>query len=226
MARHWHIFLGKIAKWNEPAIAKLNPGVALPALPIIVVHRSDGSGTTFIWTNYLSKVNDEWKTTVGESTAVEWPVGIGAKGNEGVANNTGNTSGAIGYVEYAYAKQNNMAYVKMVNQAGKTVTPNAETFQAAAAGAQWASAKDFYVILTNAPGDTSWPIAGSTFILMHAAAQDPAVSGEALKFFDWGYKHGKAMAADLDYVPMPDSVVTLIEKSWEQIKGGDGKPVY
>ena len=221
-----NIFFGKIAKWNDPAIAKLNHGIALPDLPIIVVHRSDGSGTTFIWTNYLSKVSDEWKTRVGESTAVEWPAGIGAKGNEGVANNTVNTSGAIGYVEFAYAKQNKMTYAKMVNSAGKTVAPNADTFQAAAEGAPWTSANSFYVILTNAPGDSSWPVAGSTFVLMYSAAQDPSSSGEALKFFEWGYKHGQKIAADLDYVPMPDAVLSLIEKTWKEIKGPDGKPLF
>lgn len=214
------IYLGKIAKWNDPAIQKLNPGVKLPDTAVLVVHRSDGSGTTFIWTDYLSKVSPAWKDSVGEGTAVEWPVGIGAKGNEGVANNTGNTAGAIGYVEYAYAKQNKMAYVKMVNQAGKTVTPDSDAFQAAAAGAKWDSAPDFYVILTNAPGDKSWPIAGSTFILMYANPANAADSAAALKFFDWGYKNGKKMAADLDYVPMPDNVVALIEKTWkEKIKG-------
>jgi phosphate transport system substrate-binding protein len=221
------IFLGKITKWNDPAIVKLNPAAKLPAAAIVVVHRSDGSGTTFIWTNYLSKVSPEWKEKVGESTAVEWPVGIGAKGNEGVSNNTANTVGAIGYVEYAYAKQNKMTYTKMANMAGKTVSPDADTFQAAAAGAQWNTAKDFYVILTNAPGDKSWPIAGSTFILMYAKPQDAAVSAEALKFFAWGYKNGNKLAADLDYVPMPENVVTLIEKTWtDQIKGGDGKAIY
>ena len=201
------IYLGKITKWNDPEIVKLNPKLKLPATAIVVVHRSDGSGTTFIWTDYLSKVSPEWKDKVGESTAVEWPVGIGAKGNEGVANNTANTAGAIGYVEYAYAKQNKMTYAKMVNAAGKTVAPDSDTFQAAASGAQWGSAKDFYVILTNAPGDKAWPIAGSTFILMYAKPQDAAASSEALKFFAWGYKNGKKMAADLDYVPMPDNVV-------------------
>jgi len=222
-----NIYLGKVAKWNDLAITKLNPGVKLPDTPIVVVHRSDGSGTTFIWTNYLSKVSSEWKDKVGESTAVEWPVGIGAKGNEGVANNTANTTGAIGYVEYAYAKQNNMTYAKMVNAAGKTVAPATDTFQAAAAGAQWTSAEDFYVILTNAPGDKSWPIAGSTFILMYGSPQDPKTAAAALKFFDWGYKHGQQMAADLDYVPMPDSVVALIEKTWKaHIKGADGKSIF
>jgi phosphate transport system substrate-binding protein len=215
-----NIYLGNITKWNDQAIAKLNPDVKLPDTAIVVVHRSDGSGTTFIWTDYLSKVSPDWKSKVGESTAVEWPVGIGAKGNEGVANNTTNTAGAIGYVEYAYAMQNKMAFTKMYNQAGKSVTPTSAAFQAAAAGAQWSSSPDFYVILTNAPGDTSWPIAGSTFILMQSTPANEADSAAALKFFDWGYKHGKQMAADLDYVPMPDSVVTLIEKTWkEKIKG-------
>ena len=221
-----NIYLGKVTKWNDPAIAKLNSNITLPSTPIVVVHRSDGSGTTFIWTNYLSKVSPDWKTNVGESTAVEWPVGIGAKGNEGVANNTANTAGAIGYVEYAYAKQNNMAYAKMVNQAGKTVEPTAESFQAAASGADW-TAPDFHVILTNAPGDKSWPIAGSTFILMRATAQDAASSAQALKFFAWGYTSGKQMAHDLDYVPMPDNVVALIKKAWsERIKGADGKAIF
>jgi len=214
------IFLGEITKWNDPAIAKLNPGVKLPDTAVAVVHRSDGSGTTFIWTNYLSKVSPEWKQKVGENTAVEWPVGIGAKGSEGVSNNTANTVGALGYVEYAYAKQNNLTYAKMLNHAGKTVAPTAEAFQAAAAGADWTSAPDFHVIMTDAPGDKSWPVAGSTFILMQAVPTDVASSDAALKFFDWGYKNGKQMASDLDYVPMPDSVVTLIEKTWkEKIKG-------
>ena len=221
------IYLGKITSWDDAAIQKLNPGVKLPKTAIIVVHRSDGSGTTFIWTDYLSKVSPEWKSTVGEGTAVEWPVGIGAKGNEGVANNTANTVGAIGYVEYAYAKQNKMTYANMLNQAGKVVAPTADTFLAAAASAKWSAANDFYVILTNAPGDTSWPIAGSTFILMYANAQDPASSAEALKFFAWGYKNGKQMAADLDYVPMPDSVATLIEGTWkQQIKDTGGKSLF
>lgn len=221
------IYLGEIKTWNDPAIQKLNAGVKLPGSAIVVVHRSDGSGTTFIWTNYLSKVSSDWKSKVGVNTAVEWPVGIGAKGNEGVANNTTQARGSIGYVEYAYAKQNKMTFAKMINHEGKTVSPTAESFIAAAAGAQWATAKDFFVILTDAPGDKSWPIAGSTFILMHAVPQDAADTASALKFFAWGYKNGKQMADDLDYVPMPDSVVALIEKTWkEQIKGSDGKPVY
>ena len=221
------IFLGEITKWNDPAIAKLNAGVNLPDTAIAVVHRSDGSGTTFIWTNYLSKVSPEWKDKVGENTAVEWPVGIGAKGSEGVSNNTAQTVGSLGYVEYAYAKQNNLTYAKMLNHAGKVVAPTAEAFQAAAASADWTSAPNFRVIMTDAAGDKSWPVAGSTFILMQSAPQDVASSAEALKFFDWGYKNGKQMASDLDYVPMPDSVVALIEKTWkDKIKNADGKPIF
>jgi phosphate transport system substrate-binding protein len=214
------IFLGEITKWNDPAIAKLNASVKLPDTAIAVVHRSDGSGTTFIWTDYLSKVSPEWKDKVGSNTAVEWPVGIGAKGSEGVSNNVAQTVGALGYVEYAYAKQNNLTYAKMVNAAGKVVGPTAEAFQAAAASADWAHAEDFRVIITNAAGPTAWPVAGSTFILMQATPVTPADSDAALKFFDWGYKKGQQAATDLDYVPMPDSVVTLIEKTWkDKIKG-------
>jgi len=220
------IFLGNITKWNDPAIAKLNPGVSLPNTAIAVVHRSDGSGTTFIWTNYLSKVSAEWKDKVGENTAVEWPVGIGAKGSEGVANNAAQTVGSLGYVEYAYAKQNNLTYAKMVNAAGKVVAPTAESFQAAAAGAEWTSAPDFHVIMTNAAGDKSWPVAGSTFILMQATPVNAADSAAALKFFDWGYNDGKQMATDLDYVPMPDNVVARIEKAWKDKIKVDGKPVF
>ena len=221
------IFLGNITKWNDPAITKLNPNVKLPDTAIAVVHRSDGSGTTFIWTNFLSKVSPEWKSKVGENTAVEWPVGIGAKGSEGVSQNAAQTVGALGYVEYAYAKQNNLTYANMVNAAGKTVAPTMEAFQSAAAGADWTSAPDFHVIMTNAAGEKSWPVAGSTFILMQAVPVNAADTAAALKFFDWGYKNGKQMAEDLDYVPMPDSVVALIEKSWkEKIKSADGKPVF
>jgi len=222
-----NIFLGTITKWDDPAIAKLNPDMKLPSTAIVVVHRSDGSGTTFIWTDFLSKVSPDWKTKVGESTAVEWPVGIGAKGNEGVANNVQQTAGSIGYVEYAYAKQNNLTFTDMINHAGKKIAPAAAAFQSAAAGAEWDKAQDFYVILTDAPGDQSWPIAGSTFILMYANPSDPAVAAEALKFFDWGYRNGNQMAADLDYVPMPTPIVALIEKTWAaQIKGADGKPIF
>ncbi|HVV94430.1 MAG TPA: phosphate ABC transporter substrate-binding protein PstS [Hyphomicrobiales bacterium] len=221
------IYLGTIAKWNDPAIQALNPSAKLPATAIAVVHRSDGSGTTFIWTDYLSKVSPEWKDQVGESTAVQWPVGIGAKGNEGVAGTVGQTAGAIGYVEYAYAKQNKLAYVRMKNSEGKVVSPTAASFQSAAAGAQWDKAQDYYVILTNAPGAESWPIAGSTFVLMHAKPSDPKASVTALRFFAWGYSKGKQAAANLDYVPMPDSVVKGIEAMWAaRITDPAGKPLY
>jgi phosphate transport system substrate-binding protein len=186
------LFLGQITKWNDPAIAKLNPGVKLPDMAIAIVHRSDGSGTTFIWTDYLSKVSADWMSKVGEDTAVEWPVGM----------------------------QNNLNYAKMINRAGKVIAPTAAAFQAAAASADWANAKDFHVVITDAPGDTSWPIAGSTFILMQSNPVNAADSNAALKFLDWGYKNGKMMATDLLYVPMPDNVVTLIEGTWkEKIKG-------
>jgi phosphate transport system substrate-binding protein len=214
------VFLGEITKWNDPAIAKLNPGVKLPDTAIAIVHRSDGSGTTFIWTDYLSKVSPDWKSKVGSSTAVEWPVGIGGKGSEGVSATVAQTVGALGYVEYAYAIQNNLNYAKMINRAGKVIAPTAAAFQAAAASADWANAKHFHVVITDAPGDTAWPIAGSTFILMQSNPVNLADSNAALKFFRWGYRHGKQMATDLLYVPMPDDVVDLIEKTWKKnIKG-------
>jgi len=221
------IFLGEITSWDDAAIKKLNPKLKLPTLPIVVVHRSDGSGTTFIWTDYLSKVSETWKTKVGANTSVEWPVGIGAKGNEGVANNVVNTKGAIGYVEYAYVKQNKMNFTKVVNRAGNPITPNAASFQAAAAAADWANADSYYVILTDEPGPKSWPIAGATFILMHATPVDPAASAEALKFFAWAYdKAGDKLAEELDYVPMPDAVVAQIRKTWAtEFKSPDGKPL-
>src|SRR6202011_1462575 len=188
------IFLGEIKSWDDPAIKKLNPKAKLPSQAIVVVHRSDGSGTTFIWTDYLSKVSPDWKSKVGANTAVEWPAGIGAKGNEGVANNVLQTKGAIGYVEYAYAKQNKMTFVDMINKEGKRVAPNAASFQAAAANADWANAPGFYLILTDQPGPKSWPIAGATFILMHKSPDDPAAAAEALKFFSWAYDKGGKMA--------------------------------
>jgi phosphate transport system substrate-binding protein len=220
------IFLGEIKTWDDLAIKKLNPKAKLPSQAIVVVHRSDGSGTTFIWTNYLSKVSADWKSKVGANTAVEWPAGIGAKGNEGVANNVLQMNGAIGYVEYAYAKQNKMTFVDMINRDGKRVAPRAESFQAAAANADWANGPGFYQILTDEPGAKSWPIAGATFILMHAAPEDPAAAAEALKFFSWAYEKGGKMAEELDYVPLPGAVVALIKKSWAaEIKGADGKPL-
>jgi phosphate transport system substrate-binding protein len=221
------IYLGTITKWNDPAIQALNPSVKLPPAAIAVVHRSDGSGTTFIWTDYLSKVSPAWKDQIGASTAVQWPVGIGAKGNEGVAGTVGQTAGAIGYVEYAYAEQNKLAYVRLKNREGKVVSPTAASFQSAAAGAQWDKAQDYYVILTDAPGAGSWPIAGSTFVLMHAKPSDPKASAEALRFFAWGYSKGKKAAESLDYVPMPGSVVKGIEAMWSaRITDPAGRPLY
>lgn len=209
-----NIYLGKITKWDDAAIKKLNPNVKLPSDAITVVRRSDGSGTTFNFTNYLSKVSADWKSKVGEGTAVEWPVGVGAKGNEGVSGNIGQTKNSIGYVEYAYAKQNKLTYTKMVNHAGKTVEPTMDSFQAAASNADWAHAPGYYVILTDQPGDKSWPITASTFILMHKDPSDKAAAKEALKFFAWAFKNGDKMAQELDYIPMPEPVVKLIEKTW------------
>ena len=208
------IYLGAITKWDDPAIRKLNPKLTLPSAAIAVVRRSDGSGTTFNFTDYLSKASADWKSKVGTGTAVEWPVGVGAKGNEGVAGNITQTRNSIGYVEYAYAKQNRLSYAAMVNQAGKTVQPTVASFQAAAANADWSKAPGYYVILTNQPGDASWPITAATFILMHRTPVDKAASAEAVKFFKWAFEKGGRMAEELDYIPMPDSVVKLIEKTW------------
>jgi phosphate transport system substrate-binding protein len=209
-----NIYLGKITKWDDPAIKKLNPDVKLPSEAITVVRRSDGSGTTFNFTNYLSKVSADWKSKVGEGTAVEWPTGVGAKGNEGVSGNISQTKNSIGYVEYAYAKQNKLTYTKMVNKGGKTVEPTNETFQAAASNADWTHAPGYYVILTDQPGDKSWPITASTFILMHKEPADKAASAEALKFFKWAFVNGGKAAEELDYIPMPKNVVDMIEKTW------------
>ncbi|MFQ3454535.1 phosphate ABC transporter substrate-binding protein PstS [Bradyrhizobium sp. UFLA01-814] len=208
------IYLGKITKWNDAAIAKLNPKLTLPADAITVVRRSDGSGTTFNFTDYLSKSNADWKSKVGSGTAVEWPVGVGAKGNEGVAGNISQTKNAIGYVEYAYAKQNKLTYTGLVNKAGKTVQPTIAAFQAAASNADWAKAPGYYVILTDQPGEASWPITAATFILMHKDSTDKAASQEALKFFKYAFEKGDKAAEELDYIPMPDAVVKLIEKTW------------
>jgi phosphate transport system substrate-binding protein len=221
------IYLGQIKKWDDAAIQKLNPSAKLPSQAIVVVHRSDGSGTTFIFTDYLSKVSPDWKSKVGANTSVEWPAGIGAKGNEGVANNVAQTKGALGYVEYAYAKQNKMTTVDLINKDGKVVSPKAESFQAAAANADWEKSPSFYVILTDQAGAGSWPIAGATFILIHKQPQDPAAATEALKFFAWAYAKGSKMAEDLDYVPMPASVVTAVENVWsKEIKDAGGKPLH
>nr|WP_244593932.1 phosphate ABC transporter substrate-binding protein PstS [Rhodoblastus sphagnicola] len=221
------IFLGEIKAWNDPAIAKLNPKLKLSEAPIAVVHRSDGSGTTFNFTDYLAKVSADWKTKVGSDAAVEWPVGLAAKGNEGVANTVTNTKGSIGYVEYAYAKQNKIAFADLVNKDGKTVAPTTEAFQAAAANADWAHAPGFYQILTNQPGPKSWPITAATFILVHKQPANPADVADAIKFFDWAFKNGAKEAAALDYIPLPDNVIGLIRKTWAtEIKGADGKTVY
>ena len=221
------IFLGEIKTWDDPAIKKLNPSVTLPSQPIAVVHRSDGSGTTFNFTYYLAEASPDWKSKVGSATSVEWPVGIGAKGNEGVSNNVSQTKGSIGYVEYAYALQNKMDYTKMVNKEGKTVTPTSAAFQAAAANADWNSVPGYGVILANQPGAESWPMTAATFILIPKQPPDPAVAAEALKFFAWAYEKGGKMAEELDYVPMPDKVVAEVEKVWaNEIKDASGKPVY
>jgi phosphate transport system substrate-binding protein len=214
-----NIFMGHISNWNDPAIAKLNPGVKLPNQAIAVVHRSDGSGTTFIWANYLSKVSKEWADTVGANTSIDWPVGIGAKGNEGVAGNVAQTAGSIGYVEYAYAKVNHLKYTKMRNREGATVSPNLDSFSKAAANVNWGNLDHFYVVLTDAPGKDSWPIAGATFILMYRNPVDPAASQSALKFFKWAYANGDDAARTLDYVPLPDAAVQAIQNSWKQIQG-------
>ena len=217
------IYLGKVTQWNDPAIAALNPGVKLPEAAIAPVRRADGSGTSFIFTNYLSKVNPEWKEKVGEGTAVNWPIGAGGKGNEGVAAFVGRLANSIGYVEYAYVKQNKLNYVQLQNAEGAFVSPDDDAFKAAAAGADWS--KSFYQILTNQPGKASWPITGATFILMHKSQDKPQQASATLKFFDWAYQTGDKTAADLDYVPMPDSVKSVIVKSWGEIKDGAGKPV-
>jgi phosphate transport system substrate-binding protein len=217
------IFLGKITKWNDPAIVALNAGVPLTDIAIAVVHRADGSGTSFLFTNYLSKVNAEWKAKVGEGTAVAWPTGTGGKGNEGVSAYVQRLPGALGYVEYAYAKQNKMSYVQLKNSAGNYVSPDDDNFKAASAGAEWN--KSFYQVLTDKPGKDSWPITGATFILMHAKQEKPEQATGTLKFFDWGYGNGDKLAAELDYVALPDAVKGLVRKQWGEIKDSAGKPV-
>ncbi|CAJ0708861.1 MULTISPECIES: phosphate ABC transporter substrate-binding protein PstS [Ralstonia] len=219
------IYLGKIKKWNDPAIAKLNPKAKLPDQDILVVRRADGSGTSFIFTNYLSKVNAEWKSKVGEGTTVNWPTGTGGKGNEGVAAFVQRLGGAVGYVEYAYAKQNKMTYVNLQNKAGAVVKPTAEAFKAAAAGAEWS--KSYYQILTDEPGKDAWPIAGATFILLHKTQAKPEQGAEVMKFFDWAYKGGDDAAKSLDYVPLPDAVKNQIRATWKSsVKDASGKVVY
>src|SRR3954469_12998234 len=217
------IYLGKITKWNDKAVAELNPGVSLPNQDIGVVRRADGSGTTFIFTNYLAKVNADWKQKIGEGQAVQWPVGLGGKGNEGVAAFVQRLPGSIGYVEYAYAKQNKLSHAIMQNAAGQFVGPDDTTFRAAAASAEWTKAA-FYEILTNQPGKDAWPITGATFILVYKSPEKPQQVAEVLKFFNWAYENGDKLALDLDYVPLPDNVVKLIQAAWSSnIKDGSGK---
>lgn len=214
------IYLGKLKMWNDPAIAKANPEVKLPNAAITVVHRSDGSGTTFNWVNYLSKVSPEWKDKVGEGTAVEWPVGVGGKGNEGVAAFVNQTHNSIGYVEYAYVLQNKMVYGIVQNKAGKFIKPEAASFQAAAASADWTNAKDFYLVMTDAPGADAYPVAATAFILMYKEPKDAARSAAARDFFKWSLENGQKQANDLDYVPLPPVLVKQIETYWSaQFKG-------
>ncbi|HTZ34763.1 MAG TPA: phosphate ABC transporter substrate-binding protein PstS [Stellaceae bacterium] len=220
------MYLGTITNWNDKAIAALNPGLKLPDKAVATVHRSDGSGTNFIFTHYLSSIDPEFKAKIGENTSVEFPGGLGGKGNEGVAALAGRTDGAIGYVEYAYALQNKMTYALLKNRDGNYVSPSAATFQAAAANADWTKAPGFYLLLTDQPGKDSWPITGATFILMHRQQEKPATAREVLSFFDWAYHNGGQMAEQLDYVPMPANVVSLVEQSWKTIVGSDGKPVW
>lgn len=221
------IFQGKITTWDDAAIKKLNADVKLPSTAIAVVHRSDGSGTSFVFTTYLSQVSKDWADNVGANSAVEWPVGLGAKGNEGVASGVSQTQGSIGYVEYAYAKQNNLAFTKLVNKEGKAVDPNTVAFASAAKGADWKGTPGYAVILTNEPGAETWPITSATFILVHKKPDDAAAVAEALKFFDWAYgPEGDKLAEGLDYIPMPEDVVSGVKAMWSGVVGADGKPVY
>jgi phosphate transport system substrate-binding protein len=220
------IYLGDISQWNDPAIKKLNPKLTLPSTAIAPVYRSDGSGTNFLFSDYLSKSSSKFQSSIGSNTSVQWPVGIGAKGNEGVANMTTQTDGAIGYVEYAYAKQNKMSFTMLTNKSGNSVAPNAESFQAAAATADWAGSDSYYLILTNQAGEKSWPITGASFILVYKQPDDAAAVGEALKFFAWAYKDGATMAAELDYVPLPAALIAQVKKTWtSQIMSG-GRPIW
>ena len=220
------IFLGKIVSWDDPAIVKLNPGVKIPKQKIVVVHRADGSGTTWIFTNYLAKVSPEWQKSVGSDKAVSWPTGIAGKGNEGVAAYVKQVPGAIGYVEYAYAIENKINYVSLQNQAGKFVKPGIDTFQAAAANADWQNAPGFYMVLTDQPGEKSWPITGASFILIYKEQADAARAKEMLKFFDWCLKNGAATAQGLHYVPLPANVIKLVEDMWTKDVKAGGKPLW
>jgi len=220
------IFLGSITKWDDPAIKAANHGLNLPSRAITVVHRADGSGTTWIYTNYLDKVSRKWHEKVGTDKAVAWPTGVGGKGNEGVAAYVQRVNGSIGYVEYAYAIQNRLAHVQLKNKAGEFVSPTIKSFQAAAANADWKNAPGYYMVLTDQPGKDSWPITGASFILMHKSQADTARAKAVLSFFDWSYNNGQDMAVKLDYVPIPKNVVELVEKTWAgEIKAG-GKPVW
>ncbi len=220
------IYLGDITQWDDPQIKRLNPTLSLPDTAIAPVYRSDGSGTNFLFTDYLSKESPKFKTAVGANSSVQWPMGIGAKGNEGVANMTTQTDGAIGYVEYAYAKQNKMSYARLVNKAGKSVDPSAESFQAAAANADWAHSDSYFVILTDQEGAKSWPITGASFILLYRQPADVAAVGAALKFFAWAFKDGGAMAAALDYVPLPAPLIAQVEATWASGITSGGHPVW
>ena len=221
------IYLGKVKMWNDPAIVRLNPGVALPNQAISAVNRSDGSGTTFLFTNYLSKVSPEWKSAIGEGTAVKWSTGVGGKGNEGVANYVARIDGSIGYVEYAYAKQNKLSFAQMINKDGQVVAPSDDSFKAAAAGADWNSVPSMGVVLTDQPGKASWPMTGASFILIHKVQAKPENGKEVLRFFEWSFKNGAKMADELDYVPMPEPVVKLIQSAWKtQLKDSSGKGIY
>ncbi|HUE64491.1 MAG TPA: phosphate ABC transporter substrate-binding protein PstS [Rhizomicrobium sp.] len=218
------IFQGKISRWDDPAIKKLNPGINLPGRAIAVVHRSDGSGTTFQFSTYLSRVSADWKNNVGADTAIDWPTGIGAKGNEGVAGNVAQLAGSIGYVEYAFAKQNHLSYTKMVNKSGQTVEPTIESFRAGAANADWVGAakNDFYVLFLDQPGAQAWPISATTFVLVYKNPPDAKATQDALKFFQWGLEKGDQLAVSLDYVPLPDNAVKAIEAGWKTNIQGSG----
>jgi phosphate transport system substrate-binding protein len=220
------IYQGKITNWDDEAIAKLNPDMDLPDTQITPVYRADGSGTNFLFTHYLAQVSEDFANTVGEGKSVAWPAGVGAKANAGVASQVSNTNGAIGYVEYAYAEQNDLSLVHLKNQAGNVVAPNMEAFMAAAANADWKNAPGMYLVLTNQPGDESWPITGASFILMHKEVQDADAASQALDFFDWAYSNGGDMAKKLDYVPMPENVAKMVRDRWSEIKGSDGETVW
>ncbi len=220
------IYLGEITKWNDDRIRAENPGLQLPDKAVTVVHRSDGSGTTWIFTNYLSKVSSDWKEKVGNAKAVQWPTGVGGKGNEGVAAYVQRIKGSVGYVEYAYALQNKMAHALLKNRAGNYVAPTSETFQAAAANADWAGAPGYYMVLTDQPGEQSWPITGASFILVHESQKNPETARAMLEFFDWCYRNGDETALKLHYVPMPDNVVEMVEDTWAKKVAADGKPIW